>query len=104
MRPLIHLALHVFVPYLAARLVFPQQWKKAWLIMLAMMVIDLDHLLADPIYDPDRCSIGTHPLHSQWAVLVYALLAALPSTRIYGFGLLIHICLDALDCAWMRWA
>ena len=70
--------------------------------MLATMVIDLDHLLADPLYDPNRCSIGFHPLHTQWAVLVYIVLAVIPSTRIAGFGLLIHIVLDSLDCIWMR--
>ena len=31
--------------------------------MLTMMV-DLDHLIADPIFDPQRC-IGFHPLHSE---------------------------------------
>ena len=31
--------------------------------MMATMLVDLDHLFADPIYDPDRCSIGFHPLH-----------------------------------------
>ena len=72
MRPVIHLALHFLVPWVAARLVFPEAWKRAFLIMVAAMVIDLDHLLADPLYDPDRCSIGFHPLHTQWAVLVYS--------------------------------
>jgi len=28
--------------------------------------------------------------------------AAIPKTRIVGFGLLIHIALDGLDCVWMR--
>ena len=102
MRPVIHLALHFLVPWAAARLVFPEVWKRAFLIMIATMAIDLDHLLADPLYDPNRCSIGFHPLHTQWAVLVYIVLAVVPSTRIVGFGLLIHILLDALDCVWMR--
>ena len=26
---------------------------------MSAMVIDLDHLVADPIYDPDRCSIDS---------------------------------------------
>ncbi len=80
----------------------PEFWKRAWLIMLATMVIDLDHLLADPLYDPDRCSIGSHPLHTQWAVLAYVLIAVNPTTRVVGFGLLVHIVLDSLDCVWMR--
>lgn len=103
MRPVIHLALHVLVPWAAARLIFPEFWKRAFLIMLATMVIDLDHLLADPLYDPQRCSIGFHPLHTQWAVLAYIVLAVVPATRLAGFGLLIHILLDSVDCIWMRW-
>ena len=102
MRPVIHLALHVLVPWIAARMVFPEFWKRVWLIMLATMVIDLDHLLADPLYDPQRCGIGFHPLHTQWAVLVYILIAVIPSTRVVGFGLLIHILLDSVDCLWIR--
>jgi len=102
MRPVVHLILHVLVPYLAARLVFPDRWKRAWIVMVAAMIIDVDHLLADPLYDPDRCGIGIHPLHTQWAVLIYSVLAVIPVTRIFGFGLLIHIALDALDCVWIR--
>ena len=71
--------------------------------MLATMVIDLDLLLADPLYDPQRCSIGFHPLNTQWAVLVYIALAVVPYTRLAGFGLLIHILLDSVDCIWMGW-
>ena len=67
------------------------------------MVVDLDHLLADPIYDPDRCSMGFHPLHTAPAVAVYVLLAAWPKTRLVGVGLLIHMALDWVDCAWMTW-
>ncbi|WP_245234975.1 DUF6122 family protein, partial [Tamlana crocina] len=33
-------------------------WKKYWLILLATMLVDLDHLLATPIFQPGRCSIG----------------------------------------------
>lgn len=102
MRPVVHMVLHLLVPYLAARLVFPDRWQRAWIIMVATMIIDVDHLLADPIYDPNRCGIGFHPLHTQWAVLGYITIAVIPATRVIGFGLLIHIALDALDCAWMR--
>ena len=28
--------------------------------MLTTMLIDLDHLLANPVFDPDRCSINFH--------------------------------------------
>lgn len=100
-RPIAHLLLHFIVPGAAARWAYPEKWKKAWLIMMATMLIDLDHLLADPIYDPNRCGIGFHPLHTYAAVLVYMLLAVLPKTRLVGLGLLIHMALDGLDCVWM---
>lgn len=104
-RPIFHILLHLIVPGLAARLGYPRAWqtpwKRAWLIMLATMAVDLDHLLSDPIYVPDRCSIGHHPLHTWPAILLYFALAAHPRTRLIGVGLLIHMALDTLDCAWM---
>lgn len=66
--------------------------------MMAGMLIDLDHLLADPIYDAGRCSIGFHPLHTTLPIAVYALLLIPPKTRLFGVGLCIHIALDAVDC------
>lgn len=66
--------------------------------MFATMLVDLDHLLADPIYDPNRCGIGFHPLHSYPAIAAYALLFIPRPTRLVALGLLIHMALDALDC------
>lgn len=93
-----HIFLHFAIPAIVARVFFKDKWLKAWLIMVATMVVDLDHLLADPIYDPDRCSIGFHPLHSWPAIAAYAGLAAWPKTRLIGLGLLIHMALDGIDC------
>ncbi|MDQ2075162.1 DUF6122 family protein [Marinimicrobium sp. ABcell2] len=86
-----HIFLHFAVPAIVARAFFKDKWLKAWLIMVATMVVDLDHLLADPIYDPDRCSIGYHPLHRWPAIAAYAGLAVWPKTRLIGLGLLIHM-------------
>ena len=94
----LHLALHAAVPGGVALLLFRPNWKRAWLIMLSTMVVDLDHLLADPIYDPNRCGIGFHPLHSYPAIAVYALLLILRATRLIASGLVIHMALDGLDC------
>lgn len=102
LRAIIHLLLHLAVPALVARLGWRTTWRRAWLVMLATMAVDLDHLLAVPIYDPDRCSIGFHPLHTAPAVAVYVVLAAWPRTRLVGVGLLIHMALDGIDCAWMK--
>ena len=65
------------------------------------MVIDLDHFLANPVYNPDRCSINFHPLHTYWALGGYIFLFAIPKTRILGIGLLVHYILDVTDCIWM---
>jgi hypothetical protein len=97
----LHLVLHVAVPGAVAFLFFRSRWRRAWLIMLATMLVDLDHLLADPIYDPGRCSIGFHPLHSYPAIAVYVLLTLPPKTRLVGVGLVIHMALDGLDCLLM---
>ena len=65
---------------------------------MSAMVIDLDHLVADPIYDPDRCSIGFHLLHEPYLMLIYAFLLIPKSVRLFGIGLFIHLILDFGDC------
>jgi hypothetical protein len=97
-RPLLHIALHILVPLAVAVIFYRRRWRRAWLIMLAGWLIDVDHLLADPVYDPGRCSLTTHILHRWPAQILYLLLAILPKTRLVGLGLVIHILLDALDC------
>jgi uncharacterized protein DUF6122 len=103
-RPILHYALHLLVPFVFAKLFWKEHCWKAGLIMLATMVIDLDHLLADPIFDPDRCSIGLHPLHTLWAGIVYAVLLAVPSWkwRAVAVGCLWHLCTDAVDCLFVE--
>lgn len=98
---LIHEALHVLVPGAVAWLGWRRMWLRAWLVMALTNVVDLDHLLAHPIFDPNRCSIGTHPLHTWPAILVWVGLAAWPRSRLVGVGLLIHMGLDAIDCTFM---
>jgi hypothetical protein len=93
-----HIALHFLVPAAVAGLFFRQNWKTAFLVMAATIIVDIDHLLASPVYDPLRCSIGFHPLHGFWAIGIYALLCFLPKLRYVGIGLMIHMALDALSC------
>ena len=62
------------------------------------MLVDVDHLLATPIYDPLRCSINFHPLHGFLPIGLYALLSLWPPSRLVGLGLLIHMALDSVDC------
>jgi len=102
-RPFVHMLLHLLVPAAVAGAFFRREFARAWLIMTATMLVDADHLLADPVYDPGRCSIGFHPLHRVPAIAAYGVLAAWPRLRLVGIGLLIHMALDAVDCAWMRY-
>ena len=90
--------LHVAVPVAVAWFFYRENFKNASLLMLAGILIDLDHLFADPIIDPNRCSVGFHFLHSYWFAGIYVLMALVPKTRLIGLGLVIHIVLDALDC------
>lgn len=70
--------------------------------MMLGMIIDLDHLFANPIYDPDRCSIEAHFMHQWFWWPVYAGMTVPKATRWFGIGLCIHIILDIADCWWMR--
>jgi hypothetical protein len=100
-RSVVHLILHFLIPAAVARRAFTAQWKSAWGIMVLTMIVDLDHLLANPIYDPNRCGIGFHPLHSYAAIGIFLVLAFVNKTRLIGVGLLIHMALDGLDCVWI---
>ncbi len=99
LRPVLHGLLHLAVPGLVAWLGWRKTWARAWLVMVLVNLVDLDHLLADPLFDPDRCSVGFHPLHSWPAQGVWVALALWPRTRLVGVGGLIHMGLDAIDCA-----
>ncbi len=100
-RALVHLGLHVAAPLGAARWIGGPAWRRAFLLLLAGWAIDLDHLLASPVYAPDRCSLGFHPLHTAPAAVAYACLLLPARTRLLGAGLLLHLGLDGIDCAWM---
>ncbi|WP_240365929.1 DUF6122 family protein [Psychrobacter sp. KH172YL61] len=74
MQTFIHYFLHFGFPLVIAVVFFKKEWKKAYLILLATMLVDLDHLVADPIFQANRCSINFHPLHTYYAMLVYVAL------------------------------
>ncbi len=99
----LHYFLHLGLPLLIAWVFFRKNWKQAYLILLATMLVDLDHLLAEPIFQVDRCSIGFHPLHSPYLFPVYLLLWALPypTLRLIGLGLTLHMLTDFIDCLGM---
>ena len=95
----IHYSLHFVFPLLIAFVFFRKNWKKVYLIMLSTMIVDLDHLLANPIYQEDRCSINFHPLHTYYAIAVYIIMIFLRKPfNIIGLGLLLHMLTDLIDC------
>jgi hypothetical protein len=94
----VHLILHVAVPLVIALALFGKAWAKPFVLMMLGLLIDVDHLLAIPIYDASRCSIGFHPLHQPLPILAYAGLMFFKKTRLVGLGLAIHILLDSIDC------
>ncbi|NJM51733.1 MAG: hypothetical protein HC843_13420 [Sphingomonadales bacterium] len=100
LEPLLHYGGHWVIPFGLAWLFWRSHWRVAGLCMIAANLIDLDHLLATPIFDPNRCSIGFHPLHMLWAALSYALMLVIPSwkARAFAAGCLWHLLVDGGDC------
>lgn len=96
-----HYGGHFLAPFLIAALICRGDWKRSGAVMVASNLIDLDHLLASPIFDPDRCSIGFHLLHGWVATLFYAAMLLVPRwwVRALGLGALWHLAVDWGDCA-----
>lgn len=97
----VHYGIHFGLPLLIAVTFFKNYWLKAYAIMILGMLIDLDHLLATPVFDANRCSINYHPLHSYYAIIVYLLLLLPKKSRLIGIGLVVHIIADTADCLLM---
>jgi len=95
---LIHYSLHFIAPALIAYLFFRSNWKVVYIIFLLSMFVDLDHLLATPIFDNNRCSINFHPLHSYIAVSFYVIGLFFKKSKILCIALLFHMFTDAIDC------
>ncbi|MDP5230161.1 MAG: DUF6122 family protein [Cellulophaga sp.] len=94
----LHYGIHFIVPFFIAFVFYKENRLQVLLILLAGILIDIDHLIADPIFDPNRCSVGFHLLHQYWAVAVYISLLFFKKTRLFGFSLVLHIIADTVDC------
>ena len=85
---------------MVAKICWRENWVRLFIIMMWTITVDLDHLLSDPIFDPkfdpNRCSLGFHTLHSWPAILVYLAGLLTPLVRIVASGLLIHMVLDGI--------
>ena len=102
MQTILHYFLHLVFPLFIAFVFFRKDWKKVYLILLATMLVDLDHLLADPIFQANRCSINFHPLHTYYAMAFYVVLLFLRRPfRVIGIGLFFHMLTDFIDCKMM---
>ena len=103
LQPLLHYSGHFLAPFALSWLLWRENWKRAGLVILAANLIDLDHLLATPIFDPNRCSIGFHPLHTIYAAVIYGLMLLVPKwwVRALGLGALWHLAVDYSDCRMM---
>ncbi len=95
---LLHYSFHFLVPIAIALIFFKKKWFQVYLIFIGTMFIDLDHLLANPIFDPNRCSINFHPLHTYYAAGAYILMVIPKKSRILGIAFLLHLFTDYLDC------
>ncbi|MDX1363087.1 MAG: DUF6122 family protein [Arenibacter latericius] len=101
LRWFMHYGIHFLVPILVGLLFYKEYKWKAIIILLAGIIIDIDHLWANPIFDPNRCSINFHPLHTYWAIAIYCLMLIPKKTRIFGLAFVIHIIADITDCLLM---
>ncbi|MFK7813417.1 MAG: DUF6122 family protein [Maribacter sp.] len=98
LRFFLHYGIHFVVPIAIGLLFFKKNRARVILILLSAIIIDIDHVFANPIFDPNRCSINFHPLHSYWAIGLYFGFLFFKKTRIFGIALLIHILADLTDC------
>jgi|SRR5690606_39200622 len=99
MQIFIHYFLHLGFPFFIAFLFFRNDWKKVYFILIATMLVDLDHLLSSPIFESNRCSINFHFLHTYYAMAIYTVLLFFRKPfNIIGLGLLFHMVTDLIDC------
>ncbi|MFZ0489037.1 MAG: DUF6122 family protein [Salegentibacter sp.] len=103
LQPALHYFLHLIAIGGIAYIYDRKHWKRNWLILLATMLVDVDHLFATPIFDPHRCGIGFHPLHSEIAIALYffgILLSRRSVLQLIFIGLFFHMLTDFIDCMW----
>ena len=101
---LVHYFLHLIFIGAIAYWYDRNNWKKYWLVLLATMLVDVDHLVADPIFMPGRCSIGFHILHSEFIIPFYFIGAIFLKRGLFKLimiGLAFHMITDFIDCLWM---
>ncbi|MEP3051278.1 MAG: DUF6122 family protein [Erythrobacter sp.] len=103
LQPFLHYGGHWLVPFAIGWLIWRDNWLRAGLVIVSANLVDLDHLLTDPIFDPNRCSVGFHLLHGWEAALAFLLMLAIPRwwARAFAIGALWHLAVDWGDCQMM---
>ena len=101
---ILHYSGHWLIPFLIAAVIWGQKWVIAGLTITMANLIDLDHLFANPVFDPERCSIGFHLLHGWQAMVFYTLMIFLPKwwVKALGIGAMWHLAVDYGDCLMMK--
>ncbi|WP_262917456.1 DUF6122 family protein [Zunongwangia pacifica] len=103
LQSIFHYSMHFLAIGFIAYFFDKKNWKQNWIILAATMLVDLDHVFASPVFDPHRCGIGFHPLHSQIAIICYILGAVFLKKGIFKLifiGLCFHMLTDFSDCLW----
>ncbi|HMQ49489.1 MAG TPA: DUF6122 family protein [Saprospiraceae bacterium] len=102
MQAFIHYFLHLGFPFFIAYGLFSENWRKVYMILVGTMLVDLDHLVAHPIFQANRCSINFHPLHTYYAMIAYVMLLFFCRPfNLIGVGLLFHMLTDFIACMMM---
>ncbi len=98
---IIHLASNALLIGILHTIQYPIGMYGILLLVLANS-IDIDHFLSQPRFDPHRCSIQAHLLHTYVAIAAYIGMVFIPATFWFGVGAVQHISLDMLDCYRMK--
>lgn len=104
LQTIVHYFLHFIFIGAIAYWYDKENWKRNWLILVSTMAVDIDHVIANPIFHPHRCSIGFHLLHSEYIIPLYFLGAIFLKNytlRLVSIGLAFHMITDFIDCLWM---
>jgi hypothetical protein len=101
MQHIVHLLMLFGVPALAAWAFYNGSIRNTYLILISTVLVDLDQLLFNQVFEFGSCSINYFPLHSWPALLVYFLGLFFEKTRRVAMGLHIHMLADLMNCIWV---
>ena len=102
MQVFIHYFLHFAFPLFIAFGFYRNDWKNVYLILVATMLVDVDHILASPVFQENRYSINFHPFHTYYSMVGYMVLVFFRKPfNVIGIGLLLHMLTDLIDCLMM---